>query len=180
MYICIITWIGATISFFLFFFVVLGFALRGYILSHSKPFYVKAFFKTGCCELFAQAGVEPWSFRSLPPEPVHEPLAPSYHFLKRLSQRAGSNIRNWKAKTQEKNLWWLEERKTEIGVTIGIRSERETLKGGTTKTPQFCMMSLSSSLVEHEICICKTQPNLTEWKSKLLPTTGRKEFRVWG
>jgi hypothetical protein len=33
-----------------------------------QPFFVKAFFEIGSCKLFAQAGFNPWSSWSLPPE----------------------------------------------------------------------------------------------------------------
>jgi hypothetical protein len=46
----------------LFIFVVLGFDLRAYILSHlTIPFFCDRFFKIGSCKLFAQAGFEPRS-----------------------------------------------------------------------------------------------------------------------
>jgi hypothetical protein len=52
-----------------FFFAVLGFELRAFILSHStSPFFVLGFFEIGSQELFAQAGFELRSSRSLPPE----------------------------------------------------------------------------------------------------------------
>jgi hypothetical protein len=42
-----------------FLFVVLGFELRAFILSHStSPIFVKGFFEIGSLELFAQAGFE--------------------------------------------------------------------------------------------------------------------------
>jgi hypothetical protein len=49
--------------FFLFFFVILGFELRAYTLSHSPALFVKGFcfcfcFQIGSHELFAQAGFE--------------------------------------------------------------------------------------------------------------------------
>jgi hypothetical protein len=48
-------WIIA--SSFFFFFVVLGFELRAYTLSHStSPFFVTGFFEIRFYELFAQAG----------------------------------------------------------------------------------------------------------------------------
>jgi hypothetical protein len=43
-------------------FVVLGFKLGAYTLSHSNsPFFCDEFFEIGFCELFAQAGFEPQS-----------------------------------------------------------------------------------------------------------------------
>jgi hypothetical protein len=52
-----------------FFFLVLGFELRAYTLSHSTSlFIVLGIFKIGSCELFTLAGFEPQSSRSLPPE----------------------------------------------------------------------------------------------------------------
>jgi hypothetical protein len=53
---------------------VLGFELRAFILSHSTSHFVcvcvcvVGFFEIGSCELFAQAGFERQSSRSLPPE----------------------------------------------------------------------------------------------------------------
>jgi hypothetical protein len=45
---------------FFFFFAVLGFGLRAYILSHSTShFFVKVFFEVVSRELFAQASFEP-------------------------------------------------------------------------------------------------------------------------
>jgi hypothetical protein len=46
----------------LFVFVVLGFELKAYTLSHStSPFFVMSFFQIGYCELFSQADFELWS-----------------------------------------------------------------------------------------------------------------------
>jgi hypothetical protein len=52
----------------LFVFVVLGYELKAYILSHStSPFFVMDFFEIGFRGLFAQAGFKPRSSRSLLP-----------------------------------------------------------------------------------------------------------------
>jgi hypothetical protein len=61
------------LSLFFFFFVVLGFELRAYTLSHYTstriPFLcVMGFFEIVTLELFAQAGFPPQSSWSLPPE----------------------------------------------------------------------------------------------------------------
>jgi hypothetical protein len=57
----IVTGIYFAFLFYLFtYFVVLGFELRAYTLSHStSPFFVMGFFEIGSCKLFAWAGLEP-------------------------------------------------------------------------------------------------------------------------
>jgi hypothetical protein len=54
--------------FVFFFFAVLGFELRAYTLSHSKPLFVMGFLKIGSGKLFSQAGFRPQSSWSLFPE----------------------------------------------------------------------------------------------------------------
>jgi hypothetical protein len=53
-----------------FFFEVLGFELRAYTLSHSTSPFLWFFFWYWVSRLFAQAGLEPWSSWSLPPEEI--------------------------------------------------------------------------------------------------------------
>jgi hypothetical protein len=78
-------------------------------LSHStSPIFMKGYLKQGLSELFAQAGFEPWSSRSLPPEKLGLQvwaIVPSFPSLTFNKPHLHSHVLPWILPRDSQRFW---------------------------------------------------------------------------